>query len=56
MGRASRPGLKVLFITGYAEDAAFGTGTPDRATQMITKPFAVDVLAAKMREMLSDDP
>ena len=53
MARASRPALKVLFITGYAEDAAFGNGVPDAATRMITKPFAVDDLAATMRAMLS---
>ncbi|UDL96484.1 PAS domain S-box protein [Lichenihabitans sp. PAMC28606] len=53
MARASRPGLKVLFITGYAENAAFGHGAPDTSMQMITKPFAINDLATKVREMLT---
>ena len=52
MARASRPALKVLFITGYAEDAAFGQGVADTAVQMIPKPFAIEALAAKIREMI----
>ncbi len=52
MGRASRPDLKVLFITGYAENAAFGEGVLDKSMQMITKPFAIDALAAKIRDMI----
>ncbi len=51
-GRQSRPALKVLFITGYAENATFGSGFLDPATQMMTKPFAVDALAIRIRSML----
>ena len=51
MARASRPDLKVMFITGYAENAAFGPSVGDAATQMITKPFSVDALAVKIREI-----
>ena len=51
-GRLLRPDLKVLFITGYAENASFGTGHLDLDMQMITKPFAVETFAAKIKEMI----
>ena len=49
---AMRPGLKILFITGYAENAMFGNGHLDPGMQMITKPFPVETLAARIREMI----
>ncbi|CAN5321858.1 response regulator [soil metagenome] len=50
--RVSRPGLKVLFITGYAENAAVGNGLLDTGMEVITKPFNVVALGNKIREML----
>ncbi|RZK97081.1 MAG: response regulator, partial [Methylobacterium sp.] len=50
--RLVRPGLKVLFITGYAENAIFGNGGLDPGMQMITKPFPVEVLASRIREII----
>ena len=47
-----QPGLKVLFITGYAENAALGHGVLAPGMHVITKPFAMDVLAAKIRAIL----
>ena len=47
-----QPGLKVLFITGYAENAALGHGVLAPGMHVITKPFAMDVLAAKIRSIL----
>jgi len=47
-----RPGLKVLFITGYDHDAAVGSGVLAPGTQMITKPFALETLASRIREMI----
>ncbi|MDD1001451.1 ATP-binding protein [Pseudomonas sp. TNT2022 ID642] len=52
VGRQYRPGLKVLFITGYAEHAAVRGGFLDSGMQMITKPFTFDLLTAKVREMI----
>ena len=49
--RTARPELKVLFITGYAENAAVGAGHLDPGMQVLTKPFAMDALAAKIREL-----
>jgi nitrogen-specific signal transduction histidine kinase/CheY-like chemotaxis protein len=51
-GRAKRPGLKVLFITGYAETAVLGNGQLAPGMQVITKPFVVEVLGARIREMI----
>ena len=51
-GRAARPGLKVLFITGYAENAAVGNGHLEPGMQVLTKPFALDALAARVRAIV----
>ncbi|WP_237478749.1 PAS domain S-box protein [Lichenibacterium dinghuense] len=51
-GRRLRPGLRVLFITGYAEDATFGEGRLDPGLQMLTKPFTIDALAGRIRAMI----
>jgi PAS domain S-box-containing protein len=51
--RRVRPGLRVLFITGYAHNAAIGVGgLLDPGMEIITKPFALDTLAAKIQEMI----
>jgi signal transduction histidine kinase len=50
--RKSRPDLKVLFITGFAENAAVGHGHLERGMQVMTKPFEMDSLAAKVRELI----
>ena len=49
--RALRPGLKVLFITGYAEQAVMGNGQLDAGMQILTKPFALDVLAKRVKQL-----
>ncbi len=48
--RERRPGLPVLFITGYAGDALEGRLAP--GMQVIGKPFALDALVAQVRAML----
>ncbi|UHS64299.1 response regulator [Agrobacterium vaccinii] len=50
--RQSRPGLKVLFVTGYAENAAVRDGKLDPGMAVLTKPFAVETLAAQVRELI----
>jgi len=54
--RQLRPDLKVLFMTGYAENAAIAEGFLEPGMSMITKPFAMEALAAKIREMLESEP
>jgi CheY-like chemotaxis protein len=51
-GRALRPNLKVLFITGYAENAVIGNGQLGPGMQVITKPFAIDALANRVRDSI----
>ena len=50
--RVLRPGLKVLFITGYAENAAVGNGHLDPGMEVLTKPFAMEALAQRIRRMI----
>jgi PAS domain S-box-containing protein len=52
IARASRPDLKVLFVTGYAENAAVRGDFLDPGMDMLTKPFALDALGAKVRAMI----
>lgn len=49
--RARRPQLKVLFITGYAQDAAKPFGRLEPNMQVMTKPFALDALARRLRDL-----
>ncbi len=51
-GRTLRPGLRVLFMTGYAENAVFASGLLDTSMTMITKPFSMDALEIRVRELL----
>ncbi len=48
-----RPTLSVLFITGYAAAAAARADFLAPGMEMITKPFAIDDLAQKVREILT---
>jgi PAS domain S-box-containing protein len=51
-GRTARPTLKILFITGYAEKAAMGIDGLDKGMAILTKPFAMDGLAERIKELL----
>jgi PAS domain S-box-containing protein len=50
--RQGRPELKVLFMTGYAENAAVSRGFLDKGMALITKPFPVQTLAARVQMMI----
>ena len=50
--RLQRPDLKVLFMTGYAENAAITKGILTTGMQMITKPFAMDALTKRIRDLM----
>jgi CheY-like chemotaxis protein len=50
--RVTRPSLKVLFVTGFAENAAFGNGHLPTGMALITKPFLVADLANKVSEII----
>ncbi|TPG42600.1 PAS domain S-box protein [Sphingomonas koreensis] len=51
--RELRPDLRVLFMTGYAENAALASGFLEPGMEMITKPFAMEALATQIKAMLS---
>lgn len=50
--RELRPELKVLFMTGYAENATIANGFLNPGMSMITKPFAIDALASRIRGII----
>ncbi|MEG8022542.1 PAS domain-containing protein [Sphingomonas aerolata] len=50
--RVGRPDLKILFITGYAENAVVGNGHLDPGMHVMTKPFAIDALAGRIRDLI----
>ena len=50
--RETRPDLKILFITGYAESVAISEGFLQAGMEMITKPFDLDNLARRIRAMI----
>ncbi len=51
-GRVKRPDLKVLFITGYAENAVVGNGHLAPGMAVLTKPFAIEEVAARIRSLM----
>ncbi|WP_140871733.1 PAS domain-containing hybrid sensor histidine kinase/response regulator [Sphingomonas oligophenolica] len=54
--RVRRPDLKILFTTGYTRNAVVHNGVLDAGVNLIGKPFTVDELAARVREVLDIVP
>ena len=52
--RQLRPALKVLFITGYAETAVVAHGQLEPGMHLLTKPFAMDTLAARIKMIITE--
>jgi PAS domain S-box-containing protein len=52
LARKVRPELKVLFITGYAKHSALNDDFLEADTEVMTKPFSLDALTNKIRDML----
>jgi CheY-like chemotaxis protein len=48
----TKPDLKVLFTTGYTRNAIVHNGVIDSGTQLFSRPFTVDDLAAEVRSIL----
>ncbi|HUD90674.1 CHASE3 domain-containing protein [Sphingobium sp.] len=53
--RATRPGLKVLYTTGYTRNAIVHNGMLDPGVAFIAKPFTLDQLATKVRQVLDQE-
>jgi len=51
--RVVRPGLKVLFITGYAESVVMNNTAFDASMQVLTKPFGLEPLVRRIKSMLA---
>ena len=52
IARQRQPDLKELFVTGYAQNAAAREGFLEPGMAMMTKPFALDLLGARIRELI----
>lgn len=53
--RVARPDLKVLFITGYAENAVVGNGQLESGMHVMTKPFEMSALSERIQGLISAD-
>jgi CheY-like chemotaxis protein len=56
IARVARPALKVLFVSGYAENAVLREDFLSPGMDMLTKPFDLDALGAKVRLLLEQKP
>jgi len=54
VARIARPNLKVLFITGYAQNAAISNGHLEPGMHVLSKPFAMETLAARIRSIIEE--
>jgi DNA-binding NtrC family response regulator len=52
---AQRPGLKVLYISGYTDESIASRGILERGIRLLEKPFTAEALAARVREILDAD-
>jgi signal transduction histidine kinase len=52
--RQLRPDLRILFVTGYAENAVLNHGHIERGMEVLTKPFAIEELARRVQGLLQN--
>jgi two-component system, cell cycle sensor histidine kinase and response regulator CckA len=53
--REDRPGLKVLYVTGYAERATLERGAIEHGTWVLSKPFLPETMLRVIRQLLDED-
>lgn len=56
LGRTVRPGLPVLYITGYAQNLALDQFHLQPCTEVLTKPFALETLGERVRALIIRGP
>jgi PAS domain S-box-containing protein len=54
--RASRPNMKCLFMSGYTADVIAHHGVLEEGMQFLQKPFTIETLTRKLREVLDQPP
>jgi len=54
--RESSPGLRVLFVSGYSDEVVVRQGLAGAGQNYLEKPFVVDVLLERVREVLDGPP
>jgi two-component system cell cycle sensor histidine kinase/response regulator CckA len=52
--KTTQPDLKVLFTSGYTEDAIAGDGVLETTAEFLPKPYTPATLARKVRQILDD--
>ena len=52
---AQRPDLKVLYTSGYTDNAIVINGTLDAGSELITKPYRRTMLARRLRQILEGE-
>ena len=52
--RSRLPSLKILYTTGYARNAIVHHGLLDADVHLLPKPFTVDALGRKIRDVLQE--
>ncbi len=52
--RELRPDLKILFVTGYAENAVLSHGHLSPGMQVVTKPFDMTILSNRIERMVEE--
>ncbi|MCP4692753.1 MAG: response regulator [Desulfobacterales bacterium] len=53
---SSHPEIKVLYMSGHTNDAIAHYGVLDQGVAFLQKPFALDMVARKVREVLDESP
>jgi FixJ family two-component response regulator len=54
--RSRRPGLRVLYLSGYTDETIAHHGVLEPYAAFLGKPFTRAALATKVREVLTSDP